>query len=107
MVSVEVIPEKEKLFNDWYETIYLPRNLADVPTWAACRRYISQGKTSARYYTIYEAWNLAGLQESLEFMRAHYRLKENISWKQWDTGENPAITWEDATSFKPIFRYPD
>ncbi|QBR83038.1 hypothetical protein E3983_00910 [Legionella israelensis] len=106
MVSVEVTPEKSTSFNDWYEQIYLPKNLADVPTWAACRRYSSYDRSPVRDFTIYEAWDLTGLQESLELMRSYSRLKENASWKQWDSGENSAITWEDATSFKPIFNYP-
>lgn len=107
MVSVEVIPEKMIIFDDWYEKIYLPRNLADVPTWTACCRYTSQGRATSRQLTLYEAQDLSSLQQSLELMRAPHRLKENASWKQWDTGSNPAITWEDATSFKPIFRFPD
>lgn len=105
MVSVET-REQEERFDNWYETIYLPKNLADVPTWAACRRYQNQTTKSIRKLTIYEAWDLAGLQHSLELMRAPHRLKENASWKQWDQGENPVIIWEDATSFAPIFRYP-
>lgn len=106
MVSVEVTQEKQKNFNTWYEQNYLPKNLADVTTWAACRRYTNQGKTTSKDFTIYEAWDLNGLQQSLESMRSYSRLQENASWKQWDSGENPAIIWEDATSFKPIFRFP-
>lgn len=107
MVSVEVQPDQQKQFDAWYEQDYLPKNIADVPTWTACRRYTSQGKVPTRQLTIYEAADLAGLQTSLELMRSYHRLQENASWKQWDTGENPAITWEEASSFKPIFRYPD
>jgi len=106
MVSVEVDAGREQAFNDWYEQVYLPRNVADVPPWAGCRRYGSVGRTPARYLTLYEAHDLPGLDQSLEMMRAPFRLKENMSWKQWDTGANPAITWEDAASFKPIFRNP-
>lgn len=107
MVSVEVIPEQMVIFDDWYEQLYLPRNLADVPTWTGCCRYSSQGRTPSRQLTLYEAQDLSTLQQSLELMRAPHRLKENASWKQWDTGSIPAIAWEDATSFKPIFRFPD
>lgn len=106
MVSVEVTPEKLKAFDNWYEKICLPKNLADVPTWAACRRYESCGRAPARQLTIYEAWDIHGLHNSLELMRAPYRLRENAFWKEWDSGGDSAIIWEDATSFKPIFRYP-
>jgi hypothetical protein len=44
--------------------------------------------------------------DALDTMRAPFRMTENMAWKQWDTGDNPAITWEDAATFKPIFRKP-
>lgn len=106
MVSVELSPDKVGAFDDWYENICLPKNLADVPTWAACRRYSTRDQMPARHLTIYEAWDLAGLQSSLELMRAPYRLRENAFWKEWDSGGDSAIIWEEAVSFKPIFRYP-
>jgi hypothetical protein len=105
-VSVEVDQQREAEFTVWYETQYLPKSLADVPVWAACRRYTSINREPIRYQTIYEAWSEEGLKESLHLMRAARRLGENASWHKWDRGEHPAITWEDATSFTPIFRYP-
>ncbi|NDH64541.1 MAG: hypothetical protein EBY18_23510, partial [Alphaproteobacteria bacterium] len=59
-----------------------------------------------RHHAIYEAADLAALDASLDAMRAPFRLAENMAWKQWDSGERPAITWEDAATFKPIFRRP-
>lgn len=107
MVSVEVKPEKLEDFNDWYEKIFLRTSLADVPTWQACRRYSSIAGIPSRQLTIFEAADEAGLRQSLELMRAKWRLNANESWQQWDGGDNPAIVWEDATSFTPIYRYPD
>jgi len=106
MVSVELRPGQEQRFHDWYEQDYLPKNVADVPGWAACRRYSSEGRQPARHLAIYEAADLASLDGSLDMMRAPYRLTENMAWKQWDTGGQPAITWEDAATFKPIYRKP-
>lgn len=106
MVSVELRPGAEPAFHDWYETEYLPRNVADVPGWVACRRYCSAGRQPARHLAIYEAADLHGLDESLEAMRAPFRLEENMSWKKWDTGPAAAIVWEDAAMFRPIFRRP-
>jgi hypothetical protein len=106
-VSVETRKEKDETpFHDWYEKIYLPKNLADVPTWTACRRYSSLESSPPRHLTIYEAADEQGLQRSLELMRAPCRFGENASWTQWDTGNNSLITWEDATRFRPIFCYP-
>lgn len=106
MVSVEVVAEQQERFDEWYERQYLPRNVADVPSWVGCRRYSSVGRIPARHHAVYEAGDLAGLDASLEAMRAAYRLEENMSWKQWDTGDRPTITWEDAATYKPIFRKP-
>ena len=106
-VSVEVRPDRLDAFNDWYERVYLSRNLADVPTWIGCRRYSSIQREKPRQMTIYEAQDKNSLIDSLELMRAKFRLKDNESWQNWDSGNDPAITWEDATSFMPFFRYPD
>ncbi|MDI1288190.1 MAG: hypothetical protein PSV46_27675 [Reyranella sp.] len=106
MVSVELAAGQEQRFNDWYEQDYLPKNVADVPSWAACRRYSSVGRQPTRHHAIYEAADLGGLDTSLEAMRAPFRLAQNMAWKQWDSGERPAFTWEDAATFKPIFRTP-
>ncbi len=106
MVSVEVRAEEEERFNAWYEGVYLPCNLSDVPTWTGCRRYRSQGRDPARTLTVYQARDVAGLALSLESMRAPHRLDENASWQQWDSGPEPVITFEDAASYRPIFRYP-
>ncbi|MGQ9371904.1 hypothetical protein [Azospirillum sp. A39] len=106
MVAVEVRPEAEDAFNAWYEGRYLPCNLADVPLWAACRRYESVGRSPRRAMTLYEAADAAGLLAALELMRAPHRMAENASWKEWDQGADPAITWEDATSFRPVYRFP-
>jgi len=106
MVSVELEVGREQAFHDWYEKEYLPRNVADVPSWVACRRYSSVGRQPVRHLAIYEAADLPGLDASLEAMRAPFRMAENMSWKRWDSGEQPAIVWEDAAMFKPIFRMP-
>ncbi|WP_133056394.1 hypothetical protein [Mycobacterium decipiens] len=107
MVSVETKPESRERFDRWYEQTYLPRNVADVPLWSGCRRYESVGRSPGRQLTLYGAADTASLAGALEQMRAPYRLAENASWNDWDEGVDPAILNEDATSFRPVFRYPD
>jgi hypothetical protein len=70
MVSVETRPESKERFERWYEEIYLPRNVADVPLWSGCRRYESVGRAPSRQLTIYEAADTASLAGALEQMRA-------------------------------------
>jgi len=106
MVSVELGATQAEPFHQWYEQDYLPKNVADVPSWVACRRYSSEGREPARHLAIYEAFDLAALDASLDMMRAPFRMAENMAWKRWDSGDLPAITWEDAATYKPISRRP-
>ncbi|QHV00705.1 hypothetical protein [Synechocystis sp. CACIAM 05] len=102
-VSVEVKPEAEPEFRAWYEESYLPKIMADVPTWAACRRYTSLDREPVIYHTIYETANLADLETSFASMRSAYRYGSNADWDRW---VGTAITYQDAASYRPIFRRP-
>jgi hypothetical protein len=103
VVSVETGSERREAFRAWYEELYLPKIMADVPTWAAARRYTSVGRSPALYQTVYEAADEAGLIRSFQLMRAPYRYGSNAEWNAW---VGNAITWQDATSYRPIFRMP-
>lgn len=103
MVSVETDPAQEPAFRAWYEETYLPKILADVPTWAACRRYASVGRHEPLHHTIYEAADEAALIRSFQLMRAPYRYSSNADWAAW---VGKAITWQDASSYRPIYRRP-
>jgi len=102
-VSVETDPAKTPAFNTWYHETYLPKIMADVPGWSACRRYETLARDPVRVHTVYEAENAAGLDEAFASMRAPHRYSSNADWDHW---VGKAITWQDATSFRPIFRYP-
>jgi hypothetical protein len=102
-VSVEVKPESETVFGAWYEENYLPKIMADVPTWAACRRYTSVDREPVIRHTIYETHSLADLETSFASMRSPYRYGSNADWDQW---VGPVITYQDAASYRPIFRRP-
>ena len=67
IVMVNVPPEVEKEFNEWYERVHLPDILA-CPGWLNARRYtVLEG--GPKYMAVYE---LAGLwaYETKEFLRA-------------------------------------
>lgn len=102
-VSVEVKPETEAEFRAWYEEIYLPKIMADVPTWVACRRYASVDRELVIHHTIYETQSLADLETSFASMRSAYRYGSNADWDRW---VGPAITYQDAASYRPIYRRP-
>lgn len=100
-VSVETDPLSADDFNQWYHESYLPKIMADVPAWAACRRYQTVGRVPSRVHTIYEVENSFSFDEAFAAMRAPHRYSSNAEWDQW---VGKAITWQDATSFRPIFR---
>jgi hypothetical protein len=103
LVTADIGADDEPEFARWYHEEYLPRNVAEVPTWAAVRRYASAGSAPRRTFVVYEAGDEAGLQRSLASMRGAARLEENLSWHRWE----PAISYEDAAMFRPIYRWPD
>jgi hypothetical protein len=52
MVMVDIAPEQEAAFNDWYETVHIPQILA-CPGWrAATRRLVDEG--GPKYAALYE-----------------------------------------------------
>lgn len=106
LVTCEIKPELEADFHKWYHGHYLPRNLADVPTWSACRRYKAEASADgspSRYITICQSNDESTLGRSLELMMAHHRLGENEAWHQW---VGKAIINQDAGSFRPIYVLP-
>jgi hypothetical protein len=102
LVTADIAADDEPEFARWYHEEYLPRNVAEVPTWAAVRRYESAGGGPRRTFVVYEAWDEAGLARSLASMRGAARLEENLAWHRWE----PAISYEDAAMFRPIYRWP-
>lgn len=103
MVSVEVAPAEEEAFRAWYEEEYLPKTMADIPTFLACRRYASLEREPRRAHTLYEAADEAGLARSFQLLRAPWRYGSNDDW----AGRVGAqITWQDAAAWRPIFRRP-
>lgn len=103
MVSVEVAEEEEEAFRAWYEEDYLPKTMADIPTFLACRRYASLEREPRRAHTVYEAADEAGLARSFQLLRAPWRYGSN---EDWAGRVGPQITWQDAAAWRPIYRRP-
>jgi hypothetical protein len=80
-ISMNVAPEQEGEFNEWYNTEHLPQ-LGSVPGVLAARRYRGSGATQ-RYAAIYHfanpdvpnssAWKTAANTPWTERMRPHFR----------------------------------
>jgi hypothetical protein len=102
-VSVETDPARTEAFDHWYHEEYLPKIMADVPAWVATRRYRSLDREPTRVHTVYEVESVAALDEAFSLMRAPHRYGSNADWDAW-VGD--AIRWQDATSFRPIYRAP-
>lgn len=136
LVSLRIAPAQEAAFNDFYHHRYLPallRNAPEIeavwryeefgvtgslrwfnkqyltqyllkpPAWAATRRYQSVDREPMRVHTVYEVESVAALDEAFGLMRAPHRFGSNADWDAW-VGD--AIRWQDATSFRPIYRAP-
>lgn len=101
--SLEMKPEMDEEFQNWYENQYLPLQVADIPGWAACRRYTSVGRTPTRHITLFEALDESVLMKCLNDLRALHRTGQNREWKR---RVDPAVEWHDATSFSCIYRRP-
>lgn len=101
--SVEMKPESDEKFQDWYENDYLPLQIADVPGWSSCRRYSSSGREPRRHLTFFESQDENALMRSFEDLRALHRTTQNREWKR---RVEAGVTWHDATSFRCIFRRP-
>lgn len=99
----EMKPEMDADFQQWYEESYLPLQVADIPCWTACRRYASIGKDPLRRLTIFEAADDATLARCLNDLRAGHRVWQNYEWHR---RVEAAVLWQDAASFRIMYRRP-
>lgn len=99
----EMKAELDEQFQHWYENEYLPLQVADIPAWSACRRYTSVNKEQTRRLTIFESADEASLSQCLKDLREGHRVRENYEWHR--RVEN-AVLWQDAASFRIIYRRP-
>jgi hypothetical protein len=102
--QLEMKPELDTEFQKWYQNEYLPLQVAEIPTWVAASRYESVQRDPIRRLTVFEAADEAGLFRCLTDLRSAHRIEQNYEWQKRVA---PAVTWQDATSFRPIYRWPD
>ncbi len=99
----ELKPDVREALTSWYEDDYLPIHMSDVPSWSACRRYVSLGLETTRYLTFYEAADEPGLVRCTDEMRSSVRNSENEIFRE---KFGPGVSWQYIGSFKQIFRRP-
>jgi hypothetical protein len=103
LVTYQVRPEMEPAFSAWYESDYIPHLMADVPGYAACRRYASRGSDPQTYLTVYEIASLPEVDVALADMGAPWRTSQNRAWHHWEEAAVPVIA---ANVFRLIFSRP-
>ncbi len=96
-------PEVDVEFQEWYEQQYLPLQIAEIPTWSGAVRYKSAGREPIRHLTFFETADETTLVRCLTDLRAASRIEDNY---EWQNRVEPGVSWHDATSFRPIFRFP-
>jgi hypothetical protein len=102
--QLEMKPDLDADFQKWYENDYLPLQVAEIPSWVGAVRYASVGRDPIRHLTFFETADEANLSRALMDLRAPHRIEQNYQWQQ---RVDPAVTWHDATCFRPIYRWPD
>ena len=103
LFSAEMKPELETEFMDWYENSYLPVQVADIPLWSACRRYVSVEQEPRRHLTFFESTDEYTLGRCMQDLRAPHRIHANYEWHR---RFEKSSTWHDATNFRCIYRRP-
>lgn len=93
----------DEAFQEWYENSYLPLQISDIPCWSACRRYASVGREQTRRMTVFEAPDEALLSRCLNDLRAGHRAQENFEWQR---RVESSVIWQDAASYRIIYRRP-
>ena len=101
--ALEMKPGPDEEFQSWYENVYLPLQIADIPNWTGVRRYVSTNRDQKRYLTFFEADDEEGLARCLKDSRAAHRINQNYEWQK--RVEEGAV-WQESTSFRAIYRKP-
>jgi hypothetical protein len=103
LFALDMKPPLDQAFQTWYETEYLPLQIADTPGWTGVRRFTSVGREQPRTLTFFEAVDEDGVTRCLKDLRAAHRINQNYEWqKRIEEGS----TWHESISLREIYRRP-
>ena len=94
-VRLVVKPEFEDEFNAWYEGWYIPKLMAEVPHFYACRRYVGEFNGENLYITDYET-TVEDMDTAIAEMRTPEREPVNLMFREW---RDRAITLHESIRF--------
>jgi hypothetical protein len=101
-VRLIVRPEHEDAFNDWYEGVYIPKLMRDVPHFTAVHRYAGELHGQRVYITDYET-TAEAMALAIAEMRVPERTADNAEFYRW---RDLAITLHESVQFHERFSLP-
>ncbi|CAN5173235.1 hypothetical protein BH11CYA1_BH11CYA1_11310 [soil metagenome] len=111
--SSEMKAQDADAFRQWYQLSYLPRLMADVPTFSGARRYAASANSNpeattkdkaVQYITVMESVDELTLSHSIERMAVPHRSDENAGMQKW---LDSAVSFTATNTFRPIFCLPE
>jgi len=93
-VRLQIKPEAEAAFNDWYEGTYIPRLMEETPHFTAVHRYVGEGENGRIFVTDYET-TVETMDLAIAEMRAPGRAEMNAEFYRW---KDRCITLHESIS---------
>ena len=81
-VRLQIKPEDEEAFNDWYEGTYIPRLMRETPHFTAVHRYVGEIDGARIFITDYET-TAETMDLAIAEMRAPERAEMNAEFYRW------------------------
>ncbi|HEY9756500.1 MAG TPA: hypothetical protein V6C97_15135 [Oculatellaceae cyanobacterium] len=101
--SLECRSDKDDEFQSWYQNVYLPLQIADIPSWSRVTRFRSFGREQPRFLTFFETRDEEALLRCLKDSRAAHRINQNYEWQRQ---VEECATWQESASFRAIYKKP-
>ena len=81
-VRLQIKPEDEAAFNQWYEDTYIPRLMQETPHFTAVHRYVGEAENGRIFITDYET-TVETMDRAIAEMRAPARAEMNADFYRW------------------------